>query len=91
MRHLLLLMLLAAAPGAAAPPQPQPGLGVGAAGPPGGHCRVRSDHAAHGPRKGVVPRKLGELPPADLMLAVYRTENGCPVPTIVRKGVGALE
>lgn len=35
-------------------------------------------------------RKLGELPPGDLVLTVYRTENGCPAPLIVRKGIGGF-
>jgi hypothetical protein len=34
-------------------------------------------------------RKLGELPPAQLVLTVYREENGCPKPVIVRHNIGA--
>ncbi len=39
----------------------------------------------------VAPRsnKLGELPPANLALAVYREVGGCQTPVIVRYGIGA--
>lgn len=35
------------------------------------------------------PRKLAELPPANLYLTVYRIRDGCPDPLIVRTGIGA--
>jgi hypothetical protein len=34
------------------------------------------------------PRKLAELPPANLYSAVYRTIGGCEAPIIVKYGVG---
>jgi hypothetical protein len=34
-------------------------------------------------------RKLGEMPPADQVLTVYRTEDGCPKPVVVRRDIGA--
>jgi hypothetical protein len=42
-----------------------------------------------GARESVAPRKLGELPPAHLFLTVYREENGCPKPVIVRQNIGS--
>lgn len=33
-------------------------------------------------------RKLGELPPAAQILTVYRTVDKCPVPVVLRNGVG---
>lgn len=36
-----------------------------------------------------VPRRLGELPPGDLHLAVQREVDGCLQDTIVRTGYGA--
>lgn len=49
--------------------------------------------------KGVTPagtpaaqgaQRLGDLPPASLVLAVWREEAGCPVPVIVRFGIGSV-
>src|SRR5688500_9507972 len=34
-------------------------------------------------------KRLGELPPASMMLAVVRDVNGCHEPVIVRYGIGA--
>jgi hypothetical protein len=34
-----------------------------------------------------VPRKLGELPPANHYLAVVRHVDGCPAPAVVRSGI----
>lgn len=39
----------------------------------------------------VEPRKLGELPPGDLHLTVVREVEGCPEPTVVRQGYGAVK
>lgn len=39
-------------------------------------------------RGGAAVRRLGDLPPADHILTVLRTENGCIDPVIVRHGVG---
>ena len=33
--------------------------------------------------------RLDELPPANLILTVLRTEDGCSTPVIVRYGIGA--
>lgn len=35
-------------------------------------------------------KRLGDLPAGALVMAVYRTENGCPKPMIVRQGIGSV-
>ena len=42
-------------------------------------------------RSEVKSRKLGDLPPADEIKAVYRSKEGCPDPLVVRHGVGTPE
>ena len=49
-------------------------------------CRRPNVHPAEG-KKGKFNR-LGELPPGDLVLTVYRDVDGCPDPVIVRQGYG---
>ena len=39
----------------------------------------------------VEPRKLGELPPGNLVLTVWRNVDGCSAPVIVRYGIGEHE
>jgi hypothetical protein len=34
------------------------------------------------------PRTLDELPPARLELAVFRQVDGCPIPAVLRDGIG---
>lgn len=34
-------------------------------------------------------KRLDELPPANLVRAILRSEDGCSVPMIVRDGIGA--
>lgn len=36
----------------------------------------------------VMPRKLGEMPPATQIYTVYTVVDGCPQPIVVRKGIG---
>ena len=36
-------------------------------------------------------RRLGDLPPANAVLTVLRTEDGCSTPVIVRYGIGARD
>jgi hypothetical protein len=80
--RLLILAGLLAAPAASAQQRPP----EGATGVP---CpRDRYLIPADGRRKAEA-RRLGELPPGDLILGVWRTENGCLAPVIVREGVGA--
>ena len=79
---LLAMMAMIAAAGSAAPAAGAEPL-----------CRDRLAYAADGllhelPRDAR-PRRLGELPPADLVLTVLRREDGCIVPVIVRYGIGA--
>ena len=35
------------------------------------------------------PRTLDELPPGRLELAVFRQVDGCPIPAVLRDGIGA--
>jgi hypothetical protein len=51
------------------------------------HC----GDAVHPADSAVKPgsKRLGELPPGQLVLTVYRLENGCPKPVIVRQNIGA--
>ncbi len=37
----------------------------------------------------IAPRKLGDLPPASEIYAVYNEVDGCPTPVVVREGIGA--
>lgn len=50
-----------------------------------------TDGGVHNVRRSerIEPRKLGELPPADHVLAVYREVDRCPAPVIVRYGIGS--
>lgn len=88
MRLLLLLPLLALGASATAQPfSPDDRSAVpGVAGMP--MCQdsgiTRVDETG-----GAAMRKLGELPPANHILTVLRTENGCIKPVIVRQGIGA--
>lgn len=60
----------------------------------GAPCRELSDYVAGGSRHGAPsdarPKRLDELPPANLILTVLRHEDGCIVPVIVRYGIGAM-
>ncbi|HEY0086574.1 MAG TPA: hypothetical protein VGB65_11770 [Allosphingosinicella sp.] len=92
MRLLLLPLLIAALPAAAAPRDPAR-LEVGKS-PEAPMGRFRQDsckrpevHQAEAP-KPAESRKLGELPPGDLILTVYREVDGCIDPLIVRYGDG---
>ena len=49
-------------------------------------CRL-THHA--GPQGKAEAKKLTELPPGQLVLTVFRRDkNGCPVPLVVREGIG---
>ena len=39
-------------------------------------------------RKGVRPQRLDRLPPGRLEYGVFRQVDGCPIPAVVREGVG---
>jgi hypothetical protein len=70
-----LLVLPAAAPAQMRSPlDPKPG------------CAPASDKA--NADRTIGPRRLGDLPPASEYKAVWRTENGCPKPLVVRRNSG---
>ncbi len=68
-------------------PAPSEPLVFGAS-EPQRECRSDQVHRA---KRGDAPaaRRLGELPPGNLELAVLREVDGCREPVIVRYGIGA--
>lgn len=48
------------------------------------------DNMRHAKGARAEARKLGDLPSGDLHLAVVREVDGCPVPTVVRQGIGGV-
>ena len=38
--------------------------------------------------RGARPRRLDELPPGRLELTVLREVDGCPIPAVLREGIG---
>ena len=52
-------------------------------------CQNRQPHLAGSPSTKAALKRLDELPPANLVLTVLRTEDGCSAPVIVRYGIGA--
>ncbi|HEX8578419.1 MAG TPA: hypothetical protein VF655_02345 [Allosphingosinicella sp.] len=88
MRVLILPLILAATSATAAPPrvaQRTLPLVDAFARPPASSCTRADVHQADTP-KPAEARKLGELPPGDLILSVYNEVDGCVVPMIVRYG-----
>ena len=51
-------------------------------------CPRTTSFYAFDPSQPVKPRKLDELPPANVYAAVYRRVGNCEVPVIVKYGVG---
>ncbi len=49
---------------------------------------ARTYHAEDGPAR-LRPRRLDELPPGRLELTVLREFDGCPIPAVMREGLGA--
>jgi len=49
---------------------------------------ARTYQAEDGPNR-LRPRRLDELPPGRLELAVLRAVAGCPIPAVLREGLGA--
>ncbi len=49
---------------------------------------ARTYQAEEGPNR-LLPRRLDELPPGRLELAVLREVAGCPIPAVLREGLGA--
>ena len=91
MRLLLLPLILTTLPAAAAPkevPQAPPVQLVDPiARPLSNTCKRADVHEAEAPRTAE-SRKLGDLPPADLILSIYNEVDGCMEPVIVRYGDG---
>jgi hypothetical protein len=92
MRLLFLPLLLTALPAAASPQEAvrivegkQPG--DPAMQPILDACKRADVHEAEAP-KPAESRKLGELPPGDVILSVYTQVGGCMEPMIVRYGEG---
>ena len=88
---MLLTILLAAIQIAATPPVPAPQDGFHA-GPPalgatGKRCPEDMLRYA-GQGRPPVARRLDELPPGRLELTVYRQVDGCPIPAVLREGIG---
>jgi hypothetical protein len=87
---MLLTILLAALQLAQAPDSPAPAPEIRRLAPPHSPAkdcpRTTLRYAAeNGPAR---PRRLIELPPGRLELAVMRQINGCPIPAVVREGIG---
>ena len=91
----LVAILSAVTAAAAALPQARPADLPQALRQAGVVCSFRPEKAARGPARllrpedgaAARPRSLGDLPKADMHLAVNRTIGGCAVPTIVRYAV----
>ena len=51
-------------------------------------CRIKPRYAK--PEGKAALRKLDELPPGQMVLTVFRRdEKGCPIPVVIREGIGA--
>jgi hypothetical protein len=89
--RLLFALAAVAAPFASAPAQ-SPSADDPRARPLGGRtdCRPPMVRPADREWKGEL-RRLGELPPGQLTLTVFREVDGCPDPLIVRYGIGSPE
>lgn len=86
---LALLPLASAASAASAPPAAIPRGGEIVLTPPA-HCD-RNSHVVRTDVPGTVEaRRLDQLPPGRLDLAVMRQVDGCPQPVTVREGYGAF-
>lgn len=79
---LLATMAMVAAAAGAAPPADAAAIC------PNGRLDMTRSPVRPEPAEEAQFRKLVELPPANLQLAVLRTEDGCIVPVIVRYGIG---
>ena len=90
MRHLILAAALVLPTGSSfaqpASPAPNPNKFASA------RLDCQASRVQHADLVGRKPsfNRLGELPPADLMLAVVREVDGCQEPVVVGQGYGAL-
>jgi hypothetical protein len=91
MRLLFLPLILAALPAAAAPTKAQAPVQPAdrIAKPLDETCNNPMRYHAETPETAK-SRKLGDLPPGDLLLSVYNQVEGCSEPVIVRYGDGRL-
>jgi hypothetical protein len=80
MRLLILPLMLTALPASAAPSAP-------VTSPSTDSCKRADLHQAETPSRAE-SKKLGDLPPGDLILSVYNHVGGCMEPVIVRYGDG---
>jgi hypothetical protein len=91
MRLLILAAALAAPSSSPASPQPAAPPAARTLPPPGlvtgRDCRRPETVIARTPA-APQGKSLGELPPADMMLAVYNEVDGCMEPRVIRYGVG---
>jgi hypothetical protein len=91
MRLLFLPLILAPLPASAAPREltegPRAQLAEPVARALSDTCRRAEYHNADTPKRAE-SRKLGELPPGDVILSVYNQVEGCMEPVIVRYGDG---
>jgi hypothetical protein len=91
--RLLLVLAALAVPFASTPARTssaEPEMRAGASAKPFrdlADCRRPGIHPAEMINKGEFSR-LGELPPGQLVLTVFREVDGCPEPLIVRQGYG---
>ena len=84
-----LLFAVATLSVAAAPAAPSAGQDVRAPAESAKGCvRPRTRHASI-LRKPVRPERLIDLPPGRLELTVVREIDGCPLPAVLREGIGA--
>jgi hypothetical protein len=91
MRLIVLPLILAALPAAAAPPAPSAEAPpVDRMAPPAADTCARGGVYQAETPKAPESRKLGELPPGDLLLSVYNQVDGCMEPVIVRYGDGRV-
>ena len=51
-------------------------------------CPRTTSYYAYTPGEPIEPRKLAELPPANMYAAVLRHDGRCEIPVIVKYGVG---
>ncbi|WP_114952711.1 hypothetical protein [Sphingosinicella terrae] len=83
---MLLTILFAALPAVAAASAPVPEALAGAAAQADKCPDLRPRPV--GPADDAQPRRLGDLPPGRLELTVHREVDGCPIPAVLREGIG---
>ena len=91
MRHLVSLsafMILGCASAAGAAPAAVVQSPNSKATATGERCQ-RADIILAQPLETPGSKRLGELPPGNVVLTVFRQENGCHKPVIVRYGIGS--